>query len=304
MKLKLATKEPIHIVFIFALAAGLLASCNLPAGQQAPLSTSISTQAVFTQAAETIIAGLTQVAPPATQTPAPASPTTPAETAATETPAATVTSGPTATEQVEPSETASATDTPAVALPATPTAPARILFEEDFSDETGWFTEQNEDFTIQFAEEGYLVSVEIIEAFIWSVRTGNYADVILEVDAAQTSGPEGGLSGLVCRHQDEANYYALVIGSDGTYGILKNEGGETEYLQEGAAPSGVIQGGESPNRIRAACIGDRLSLYANGQLLAEVQDTSFDTGDVGLVAGTRETAGVDVLFDNFVIYQP
>jgi hypothetical protein len=35
-----------------------------------------------------------------------------------------------------------------------------------------------------------------------------------------------------------------------------------------------------------------------------VPDTSFTSGDVGLIAGTYEEAGTDVLFDNFVVTKP
>jgi hypothetical protein len=109
---------------------------------------------------------------------------------------------------------------------------------------------------------------------------------------------------LVCRHQDEDNYYALVISPDGTFGIAKNEGGEFTFLQEGAAPGGVILGGDEVNRVRADCVGDSLTLYANGQRLAEVQDDDFTSGDVGLIAGTRAQEGLEALFDNFAILRP
>jgi hypothetical protein len=44
-------------------------------------------------------------------------------------------------------------------------------------------------------------------------------------------------------HQDEANYYALVISPDGTYGIAKSEDGEFTFLEKGAAPANAIRGG-------------------------------------------------------------
>jgi hypothetical protein len=108
----------------------------------------------------------------------------------------------------------------------------------------------------------------------------------------------------VCRHQDEDNYYALVVSPDGTYGIAKNEDGEFNFLEEGAAPANVIHGGDEVNRVRADCSDDRLTLYANGQRLAEIQDDDFTSGDVGLIAGTRGQEGTEALFDNFVVMRP
>jgi len=39
-------------------------------------------------------------------------------------------------------------------------------------------------------------------------------------------------------------------------------------------------------------------------LLAEAQDTDFASGDAGLLAGTFDTAGTDILFDDFVVSAP
>ncbi|MCL5428998.1 MAG: hypothetical protein M1347_04225 [Chloroflexi bacterium] len=62
-------------------------------------------------------------------------------------------------------------------------------------------------------------------------------------------------------------------------------------------------GGES-NHIRLDCVRATLTLYVNGELLGQANDTTIASGDVGLYAGTFDVAGTDVLFDNFVVYQP
>jgi hypothetical protein len=76
-----------------------------------------------------------------------------------------------------------------------------------------------------------------------------------------------------------------------------------EILAEGMAPSGIIQGGK-PNRVTADCIGETLSLYANGRLLAQVQDDDFETGVVGLLAGTKLVTGFTARFDNYTLFSP
>ena len=35
-----------------------------------------------------------------------------------------------------------------------------------------------------------------------------------------------------------------------------------------------------------------------------MQDETFTTGDVGLIAGTFDAAGTDIRFDNFVVSKP
>jgi hypothetical protein len=52
------------------------------------------------------------------------------------------------------------------------------------------------------------------------------------------------------------------------------------------------------------CIGDTLTLFVNDQQLAQVRDNEFPSGDVGLIAGTYDTPGTDIRFDNFVVYKP
>jgi hypothetical protein len=68
--------------------------------------------------------------------------------------------------------------------------------------------------------------------------------------------------------------------------------------------SDVIRQGQATNRIRATCNGSLLGLSVNGYDLVEVEDVDFTAGDVGLIAGTFETPGTDILFDNFKVLKP
>ena len=54
------------------------------------------------------------------------------------------------------------------------------------------------------------------------------------------------------------------------------------------------------NQLRAECNRDRLRLFANGTLLAEIVDKDFVQGDVGLIAGTFSAETTQIRFDNFV----
>jgi hypothetical protein len=62
--------------------------------------------------------------------------------------------------------------------------------------------------------------------------------------------------------------------------------------------------GSTTNHIQVKCLGSSLTLSANGKVLADVSDTDFAAGDVGLIVGTYDTSGADVLFDNFVVTKP
>ncbi|MEN6483176.1 MAG: hypothetical protein ABFD29_13525 [Anaerolineaceae bacterium] len=58
------------------------------------------------------------------------------------------------------------------------------------------------------------------------------------------------------------------------------------------------------NYLRADCNQSDLTFYINGTKVLEGHDSSFTSGDVGLIAGTYEETGVDIFFDNFIVYKP
>ena len=279
---------PVQICFLLVV---LLTGCAVFGGQGSPTA---NPESVYTQAAQTIIAGLTQEAPRATptmlsplwtETPVPTQPVLPTSTAV-------------------PSETPAPTETP-TALPTATEVIGTLVFEEDFSAGSRWAELEGDGWAIGYSNGGYLIAVDITHAPIWSIRNQEFTDISLEVDAARTEGPQAGYYGLVCRHSSGEDYYALVIGDDGFFGIGIVEAGEKlRFLQEGTAPPGVLKPAGTPNRIRADCIGDHLVLYANGVKLAETTDITFDSGDSGLLAGTRSEAGLRVLFDNLVARLP
>jgi hypothetical protein len=67
--------------------------------------------------------------------------------------------------------------------------------------------------------------------------------------------------------------------------------------------SEVINQGNALNRISAVCNGSSLELTVNGQVLAQVSDSSFTEGDVGLTASSfEEGGGTEISFDNLVVY--
>jgi hypothetical protein len=52
------------------------------------------------------------------------------------------------------------------------------------------------------------------------------------------------------------------------------------------------------------CDGNKLTLFANGTLLAEVTDNTYTEGDIALSATTYEFDLTEVHFDNIVVRKP
>ena len=280
-------RKPLFILSLFLLPTLSLASC----GSEETPSPTIDLDAEYTLAAQTVIAEMTRLAPTETLEP-------------TEEPA-TLEIPPTATATITPSITPETTVTETViTFEGVPQLPDyKVVFDDNFSSGRGWYTTDDEDYGFRFTEQGYLIYVNILKATIWSIRDIELTDMRVEIIAEQKSGPNDGYYGVTCRHLDGDNYYALVISNNGQYGIAKMEQGDFEFIQEGTAPSGVIDP-TGINHVIGDCIGDMLTLYANDKKLTEVQDSTFQSGVFGMVVGTGLHEGVGVEFTQILVMAP
>jgi hypothetical protein len=271
--------------------AGLIASCNLPG--TAPPS-EVSSDAVYTMAAETVMAYNTQEAVALTNA-VESSKEGPTITAAKPT----STKGPTISP--EPTHTLTLTETP------TQTPIPDAILEDDFSNASLWYVALEDDYGFEYQNGSYRIYNELLNAAIWSIKYQDFQDIRVEVDAIRSAGPEDGYYGVLCRFENEGDdYYALVINDSGFYGILKMENGDKEFLETGFDENDIIKKGEGEtNRIQGVCKGDHLILYVNRQKILEVVDDSLTEGTVGLVAGNGlKGVGIDVAFDNFTLLWP
>ena len=126
---------------------------------------------------------------------------------------------------------------------------------------------------------------------------------------ASWSGPDANRVGLICRYSG-SSFYFFMITHDGFYGIGlfsgdEASGGQMNLIgQTELQSSPKINRGTAVNHLRADCVGSTLTFYVNGMQIAQVQDTRLTRGDVGLLGGSFDEPGVDVIFDNFVVMQP
>ena len=263
----------ILVTFLILAVTSSLVSCDQIQLPQFP--TDEPPGLIDTQAAQTISVEQTENAPTATQTIRP--------TRAPRTPTITNTMVFTLTNTPEPT--------------LLPTA----LFTDDFSTNTGWAVKNGEDFSYGLTNGGYFISVNIPKATIWSAKSIDAADIQLETQAARLEGPDDGYYGVMCRQQrDGFNYYILVISSGGSYAVGKVVNGTLTIIEAGNDDTGVIQRGNSSNRILGGCKKNIITLTVNGTKLLEVSDDEFTSGTVGLAAGLPHGQGLYVLFDYFI----
>jgi len=180
-----------------------------------------------------------------------------------------------------------------------------VLFQDDFSRPvSGWRRFTAPEGTMDYNASGYRILVNSLNTNFWSTPQKDFADVRMEVDAGKYGGPDANRVGLLCRLTGD-DYYFFLISSDGFYGVGIFTGGQGVLLgQSEMQANDHINTGMAVNHLRADCSGDTLTFYVNGFQVASVQNSTLKAGDVGLLAGTFDQSGVDVIFDNFVALKP
>lgn len=185
-----------------------------------------------------------------------------------------------------------------------------MLFEDEFDGQRdcGWVTYNRGGATVEIADGAMQISTSQPGQIWWSNPGKDFDDLIITSEARQASGPDDNAYGLICRYQNEENFYLFLISGDGYYAIGKYQSGNPEvvYLTEGNQfqPSDAINQGNATNRIEASCIGNELSLAVNGLALVTVTDPTFVTGDIGVAASTLQPGTSLIEFDNVHVRLP
>jgi tRNA A-37 threonylcarbamoyl transferase component Bud32 len=195
------------------------------------------------------------------------------------------------------------TITPEIPTPFPPadtpiTAAGRVLWDDDFSDpNSGWYSGTNADGTIEYRAGEYFIEVIPDTRIIWVYLGENVSDVEISVDM-RVANPTGNTGhGVLCRYQDVDNFYGLEISEDGYYTIWRRQNADYTFLVDWEYFEGLDQG--HPIRLTASCVDDRLTLSADGVLIAEANDSVFATGDIGLLVETYDVGNALIAFDNF-----
>ena len=226
-------------------------------------------------------------------------------------PAATATAvpAPVTADVLDPSATiiaftpqATAVSSPSVApLAITPGPSNDVLMEDEFSSpRNAWLSEVTEQAEKSYEDGEFRITVYQPEYSTWSYPDPprDFADFALEVDARRVSGPLSNEFGVLVRHQPETDeFYLFAISSDGFYAVEKYQAGAWHQLVEWTESEAILQG-EAMNRLRVTGQGAKMRFFVNGEPLSQVEDASFRSGSVGLLASTAEKGGVAVAFDN------
>jgi hypothetical protein len=193
---------------------------------------------------------------------------------------------------------------------ATPPPGAQnAAFFDDFSNSSsGWTQVVDENGTIGYGKDYYHISVNQPGMLLLANPGKSFSgDVSIEVDARKISGSDDNYFGVLCHYQNPDNYYALMITSDGYAGIAMRQDGQDILISPGLKflKMDGINTGNKVNHIRADCIGETLTLFANGKQVSLAYNNNLSGGDTGLVVRSgRLEGGVDIRFNNFIVTVP
>lgn len=182
-----------------------------------------------------------------------------------------------------------------------------LLFQDDFSDPaSGWYSNGGPETQAQYVEGGYLLGHNQPNSVVWALPGRLVTDTRIQVTATRVGGDDDNFFGLLCRVQgtgQTGDFYAFLISSDGHFGIAKKSGNSLALIgQDMMMRHPAIHLGSQPNIITGICAGNRLALYVNGEFVAETTDEEYALGQAGLVIGTFDIGGTQVLFDDLSVY--
>lgn len=135
----------------------------------------------------------------------------------------------------------------------------------------------------------YQVGVRGAQSVVTSTLEPTFpVDQVVSATFDTTGSPSDAGFGVVCRMQDDDDYYRLGISNDGEFAIQRVKGGTTTVLTGGGkwAPGPGLRKTPGLFTVRAECIGTTLTLFESNRLVASVKDPELSGGKVGVFVET------------------
>lgn len=181
-----------------------------------------------------------------------------------------------------------------------------ILLEDDFSDETsGWEIVNNVYELKGYSSEGYLISINNKGGRSISTTGLQFSDIKIQLETRKLTGSNDSYLGIVCRYQDNQNYYRFFVTPDGYTGIVKVIDGESTTLPGGKMSyDHDVKQNDAANLLEVFCVGSQLSLVVNGNLAVNAEDDQLTKGDLGIFAETGQDGAGSFIFTDFKVSKP
>ncbi len=287
----------------------LAAACNAPLR---PSTKPVPSNPEQTTTAQTIAAQLTSIAQKNTPQAASSGTSTQPEpgtgNVATATLSPTLSSTPIITATPSPTHTI----TPTLLPSATPSPltgdPRQELGKPDWQDrfatKKNWTLYNDEHVSREIKRNSLHMTALLADKWdSWMISVPVLRDYYLE--AIALPGECSGLDryGLFSRAPDPNQGYLFGFSCDGKYSLRKWDGEQFTTLVDWTPSSAILPGPDQTNRLGFKAQGDQISLFANGILLTEIVDDSYDHGAFGLFVGAVTTPGFTVSFSEVAYWE-
>jgi 3-keto-disaccharide hydrolase len=183
-----------------------------------------------------------------------------------------------------------------------PTVP-EILYEEEFGPESNWYVGASENRTWWIENGEYHVLIQTEDKSYGARKSGteHLADFQLDIDLRQLAGPDDNGYGVQFRVQDATNYYRIWISGDGYARFTKTVNGTTTNIIAWESTS-LIHQGVADNHMTVVADGNTFTFYINGDQWKSAVDTSYPSGQIGVMAAMYDSPGpTHITFDNLII---
>ncbi|MEN4011769.1 MAG: hypothetical protein AB1453_02155 [Chloroflexota bacterium] len=298
------------IIFLIIVMSIILVGCGiLLQPMPTPDEATIATQVAAILTAMPTPTGVAQVepTPPLPTIPPTETPVQPPEVEKP-LPTPTATLEPTPTPTLQPSPTPTVQPTPTLAFTPPPNDPANRLGNPSWVDnmdtDRNWPTGED-----RFTDIGFSDGVMFLKGLstadgwrmTWHELTNAYIEMTFQTEDCSTNDRYG----MIVRVPESRNPdrgYLLGFTCDGRVSLRRwnasvGAQGEMFSLIPWTANAAIRAGDNQTNRMGLMVIGDRLIVYANGQLVGEVKDDTFPKGYFGVFVGARDTANFTVKVD-------
>jgi hypothetical protein len=269
-----------YFFMVFGMIFGLfVAGCSFP--RATSTTPSPNPELIYTLAAETVQAQLTQDVLLATDTPEPGAPEATQEIAAT----------------ISATPTPSATQTPTQTLiPTLADEDPRVklgnsTWKTTFKDDSTWYTFETDQTSFEIEDNTLVMTAKKSNSYEnWSMAWPVLTDFYLEITGTTGDSCSGkDRYGLIFRAPDPEQGYLVGISCDGSFRIRTWDGENFEELRGWQSSEHILTGEDQTNRLGVMADGSDISVYINGHLVEEIQDDSYSKGSFGTFIASDNT---------------
>jgi hypothetical protein len=136
--------------------------------------------------------------------------------------------------------------------------------------------------------------------------TYTYTNAVITMEGAlEEESQVASAFGIVFRYVDEDNYNVFAVDGAGRYSIWVRENGQWRELRgERWTPHEAIRRVGESNRLTLEAAGDHFIGSVNGQVVADVTDSSISSGNIGIYLATTDSGIASALIDSYSVSEP